>query len=37
MQLGVAGSHQANYRRPDGSVGNRYVVQLVDLDEPSTT
>lgn len=37
MQLGVAGSHQANYRRPDGSVGNRYVVQLVDLDEPSIT
>jgi hypothetical protein len=36
MQLRVAGSHRASYRRPDGTLGTRHVVQLVDLDEPTT-
>ncbi|WP_217631145.1 hypothetical protein [Modestobacter sp. DSM 44400] len=37
MRLRVAGSHQARYRRPDGTLGSRHVVQLVDLDDPSST
>ena len=37
MRLQVAGAHRATYRRPDGTLGSRHVVQLVDLDEPSTT
>ena len=37
MRLRVAGSHRASYRRPDGTLGSRHVIQLVDLDELSTT
>jgi len=37
MRLSVAGSHRASYRRPDGTLGSRHVVQLVDLDDPLTS
>ncbi|SHN88962.1 hypothetical protein SAMN05660350_04954 [Geodermatophilus obscurus] len=33
MRLAVAGTHRATYRRPDGSLGSRQVIQLVDLDD----
>lgn len=36
LRLRVAGSHRATYRRPDGSLASRHVVQLVDLDDAST-
>jgi hypothetical protein len=32
LQLRVVGSHHARYRRPDGTIGTRYVVQLTDND-----
>jgi hypothetical protein len=31
MRLRVAGSHQGNYQRPDGSTGRRLVIQLTDI------
>jgi hypothetical protein len=34
LQLRVVGSHHARYRRPDGTIGTRYVVQLTDKDYP---
>jgi hypothetical protein len=35
MQLQVVGTHQARYRRPDGTFGRRHVIQLVDHEPQS--
>ena len=37
MQLRVVGSHTATYQRPDGSTGQRQVIQLLDLTDTATS
>ena len=36
MQLRVGSIHQASYTRPDGTRGQRHVMQLVDIDKEQT-
>lgn len=37
MRFTVVGTHEARYRRPDGTEGTRHVVQLVDVGTPTQT